>query len=206
MQEPIATEADTTAQLRRAAARLQATAEVARAVGGETQLERVLETIVKRGRALIEARLMIVVLEQRDGSLAVAATAGEAVEPKTGITGSRWPAWRRVMEERRTERISDLSSRLGTSLRELGVSASAALLAPLVFRGRSLGVLAAFDSLGEAPEFDRDDEDLLTAFAASAATAVATAQSVAEGRLRDSIEVAERERARWARELHDETL
>ena len=36
--------------------------------------------------------------------------------------------------------------------------------------------------------------------------AVAPMQSIAEARLRESIEVAERERARWARELHDETL
>ncbi len=36
--------------------------------------------------------------------------------------------------------------------------------------------------------------------------AVTTAQSMAEARLREAIEIAERERARWARELHDETL
>ena len=36
--------------------------------------------------------------------------------------------------------------------------------------------------------------------------AVAPIQSLAEARLRESIEVAERERARWARELHDDTL
>jgi signal transduction histidine kinase len=35
---------------------------------------------------------------------------------------------------------------------------------------------------------------------------VATAQSVAEDRTRDSIAAAERERGRWARELHDESL
>jgi signal transduction histidine kinase len=35
---------------------------------------------------------------------------------------------------------------------------------------------------------------------------LAAAQSMAEVRLRESIDVAERERARWARELHDETL
>jgi signal transduction histidine kinase len=42
--------------------------------------------------------------------------------------------------------------------------------------------------------------------AASAATAVATAQSVAAARLRLSVEAADQARARWARELHDETL
>ena len=46
----------------------------------------------------------------------------------------------------------------------------------------------------------------MEAFAASAATAVATAQDVAEQTLRRSIDASDRERARWARELHDETL
>ena len=43
-------------------------------------------------------------------------------------------------------------------------------------------------------------------FAASAATAVATAKTVERERLRDSLKAAENERRRWARELHDETL
>jgi signal transduction histidine kinase len=46
----------------------------------------------------------------------------------------------------------------------------------------------------------------MDAFAASAATAVATAQNVAAMGLRRSIEAAETERGRWARELHDDTL
>jgi len=47
---------------------------------------------------------------------------------------------------------------------------------------------------------------LLEAFAASAATGVATARSMAEERLQNTIDAAEQERSRWARELHDETL
>ena len=40
----------------------EATAAIARAVGGETELERVLELIVKRGRALVEARDVLIML------------------------------------------------------------------------------------------------------------------------------------------------
>ena len=47
---------------------------------------------------------------------------------------------------------------------------------------------------------------MLEAFAASAATGVATARSMAEERLQNTIDAAEQERGRWARELHDETL
>ena len=84
--------------------------------------------------------------------------------------------------------------------------AKAGLLVPLVFHGRVMGVLEAFDSLGDTLEFSAEDERIMEAFAASAATAVATAQDVAEQTLLRSIDASDRERARWARELHDETL
>ena len=47
---------------------------------------------------------------------------------------------------------------------------------------------------------------MMRTFAASAATAVALAQSVQADRLRSSLAAADAERRRWARELHDETL
>jgi signal transduction histidine kinase len=51
-----------------------------------------------------------------------------------------------------------------------------------------------------------DEERLLREFAASAAAAVARAQSVESDRLRGLMAAADAERNRWARELHDETL
>ena len=79
-------------------------------------------------------------------------------------------------------------------------------MVPLVFRGRAYGVLVAVDRLEGGPAFSDDDQRLLEAFAASAATAVATAVSVEAERRRQRLAAAEQERARWARELHDETL
>jgi nitrate/nitrite-specific signal transduction histidine kinase len=67
-------------------------------------------------------------------------------------------------------------------------------------------VVVALDRLHDGPHFSGQDERLLEAFAISAATAVATAQSVAAERRRQRLAAAEREPGRWARELHDETL
>ena len=175
-------------------------------MGGETNLGRVLETIVKRARALVEARSLVVLLADGD-ELIVAATAGEVDRAARGrkIPAEDWTSGR-LLHALEAERVADVSTRLRISPGDLGVEAAAAMVVPLRFRGQPLGLIATFDRLTEGPEFTAEDERLLLAFAASAATAVATAQSVTEDRLRHSIEASERERGRWARELHDETL
>ena len=85
------------------------------------------------------------------------------------------------------------------------MDAESALVVPLIFRGRPYGVLVAVDHL-DPGDFSIDHQRLLEAFAASAATAVATAQEVADEQRRLRLAIAEAERAKWARELHDETL
>jgi signal transduction histidine kinase len=67
-------------------------------------------------------------------------------------------------------------------------------------------VVVALDRIGDPGRFDDEDQRMLEAFAASAAIGVATARSMAEERLQNTIDAAEQERSRWARELHDETL
>jgi PAS domain S-box-containing protein len=182
--------------LRRAVRRLQAATEVAIAVGGETDLERVLDAIVERGRALVEARALIILLLEGD-ELVVAATAAVAggLDPKV--------AYLRFKVEETSEEVL-LGKFSGTDLdaRETG----RALIAPLLFRGQSLGLAVALDHIGDPGHFDDEHQRILEAFAASAATGVATARSMAEERLQNTIDAAEQERGRWARELHDETL
>ena len=194
-------------ELERVVRRLEATTVIAHAVGTETDLSRVLELIVKRARALVEARSLVLLLAEGE-ELVVAATAGQ-VDSRT--VGARLPRRTTVAGEvlasGRAERIGDVSTRLGLDDEGMGiVGAETGLMVPLVYRGGALGVLGAFDRLADEQDFGDDAEALLAAFAASAATAVATAQSVERERLRHSIEAAERERRRWARELHDETL
>jgi signal transduction histidine kinase len=110
-----------------------------------------------------------------------------------------------VMRTQKPERLADAPSRLRFALAE-HVGAASGLIVPLVFRGEAVGVLAAFDRTVAGPEFTAEDQRLIQAFAASAATAVMTAQNVAVLGLQRSVEASERERMRWARELHDETL
>jgi signal transduction histidine kinase len=81
-----------------------------------------------------------------------------------------------------------------------------AMLVPLTFHGRGVGILVALDRFDSGAPFSAEDERLMRAFAGSAATALATAQTVEAEQLRMSIASADQERGRWARELHDETL
>jgi signal transduction histidine kinase len=192
--------------LERAVLGLEATTAIARAVGGETDLDRVLELIVKRGRALVDARALVIVLREGDG-LAVAAGAGDVDLAEARGAGVAGDVLGDVMVAQEPAKITDPRERLGLGGAALGVTdPRSALLVPLVFRGRALGVLCAFDHHGAEPHFDDQHERLLLAFAASAATAVATAKHVAEDRVRHSLRSAEQERTRWARELHDDTL
>lgn len=193
------------AELERSVRALEATSEIARAVGGETQLDRVLELIAKRSRALVEASAVAILLADGD-EFVVAATAGEMPRRIVGNRVTRAGSVAgRVVGAGRAERVGDVMSSLRFALGDLGVKAQSGMFVPLVFRGTSLGVIEAFDRHG-GPEFRAEDERLLLAAAASAATAVATAQSVEQDRLRRTLRAAEEERRRWARELHDETL
>jgi signal transduction histidine kinase len=192
-------------ELERAVSALETTSSIARAIGGETDLGRILELLVKRGRALVEARAMLVAL--REGrNLVVEAGAGEVPADVIGrhiaVEGS---VAGDVMRTRQPERLDHAPSRLRFALAE-HVGAVTGLIVPLVFRGEAVGVLAAFDRTIAGPEFTAEDQRLIQAFAATAATAVMTAQNVAAQGLQRSVDASERERVRWARELHDDTL
>jgi len=193
-------------QLERAVRSLEAARDIADAVSGASDLDRVLELVVKRGRALVDARTVLIMLREGD-QLVVSASTGHASDargrrvPIAGSTSGQ------VLERGRAERITDVSSQLRVGPAELGVpEAHSALLVPMRHRGNGLGVLAAFDQGQDAGAFTPEDEQLLRTFAASAAQAVALNRSVEADRLRSTITAADAERSRWARELHDQTL
>jgi signal transduction histidine kinase len=113
-----------------------------------------------------------------------------------------------ALQARQTQRLSDELNRARfeqAGVGHFGLEAEDGLVVPLIFRDQTYGVLVALDQL-ETASFSQEQQRLLEAFAASAATAVATAQSAADERRLQRLAAAESERARWARELHDETL
>src|SRR5271165_1153055 len=96
---------------------LEATRDVAVAIGGEIQLEHVLELIVKRGRALVNARSLVIML--RDGDeLVVHASAGHVEGPRGLRLAIAESTSGQVLRSRRPERISDVASRLRIAARE----------------------------------------------------------------------------------------
>jgi signal transduction histidine kinase len=196
-------------ELERTVQALDATIQIADAVGGETNLDAVLELVAMRGRALVSARALVIEL-QSDDELLVAAGAGE-IPP--GLVGQRVRLEGTVastaLRSGRSQRLDDRLNRARFEqhgLRQLGLRAEGGLVVPLVFHSQPQGALVAVDRLRGGPSFTAQDQRLLESCAVSAATAVATARSVAAERRSQRLAVAEQERGRWARELHDETL
>ncbi len=199
------TQIENITERRRSQMALQAAVEIVRAVAGETEPDRVLELIAERARALVDASGLAILLSEGE-SFVLAAGAGTLHQRLVGsrIDGRESIAGR-VCATGQAERGQVGELPRDFALSALGVSATSVLTVPLAYRGTTLGVIQALDRLA-GPDFGDEDEWLLLAAAASAGTAIATAQSVGRDRLRMSMRAAEDERRRWARELHDETL
>ncbi len=110
-------------ELERAVRALETTTEIARAVGGETQLDRVLELVVKRGRALVEARV--------DGG---------AAARRRGARGDRRGGRRRQRPGRPAAADRGLGDGRGAAQRPLGAHPRRRRAAPLRARRPYLGV------------------------------------------------------------------
>ena len=195
-------------ELERTVNALDATLQIARALSGQTEISSILELVAKRGRALVSARALVIELVIGD-ELELAAAAGEL---PSGLLGRRVPMENTVasaaLRAGQSQRLADQLNRARFEqhgLGNLGLQADDGLVVPLMFRERRYGVLVAVDHL-EQGTFTPEHQRLLEGFAVSAAAAVATAHSAADERRRQRLAAAEAERARWARELHDETL
>jgi signal transduction histidine kinase len=160
-----------------------------------------LRLMADRGLALLDASTLLMVIEERR-ELRVAAASGAGsvrlrVLPVEGSAlGALYLAGQPVALDRPRGRDA-------AWLHELGMEARAALVEPLSMEGHGGGLVIVLRSDGGFRDADRK---ALQAFAASVAQRLQAERSVEIERLRFGMEARERERTRWAREIHDETV
>ena len=186
---------------------LQSLQEVGNALATETDLEKLLDLVVRRLRELLEARVVALALPIGSDELRFTAVAGAGAEDLLGTSisrsGSKSGA---VLERRRSERIDsvlddpEVHQEVSRKL-----AARTGMWVPLIAREQAIGVLEIHDKEGPDPRFDHDDFRLAETFASRAAVAVELSQRVARDAVRRVVQAQELERQRLARELHDET-
>ena len=179
--------------------------EIGSALASEVELEPLLGLVARRMQELVEARIVLIALPDARGTLHVTAGAGrdDLVGIELELSSTKIG---RVLERGHTERVDavvddpEVDQRVA---RELGVTS--ALYLPLTVRGRPFGVVAAHDKLGADPRFEEGDVRLAESLVSRASIAVDLSERVSRDALRRVVEAQELERARLARELHDET-
>jgi signal transduction histidine kinase len=154
-----------------------------------------------RGLALLDADTVLILIEER-GELRVAACKGQAnvrlrIVP---VEGSALGALYRTGKPLSLDRPRGPEA---AWLHELGLEARAVLVEPLAMEGHGSGLVIALSTSGS---FRGPDRDALAAFATSVAQRLLAERTVEIQRLRYGIEARERERTRWAREIHDESI
>lgn len=184
---------------------LESLNEIGNALASEVELGPLLDLVARRMQELVEGRIVLIALPDGEGGLAVAAAAGGE-----DLVGMRLEAGStkmgRILERGSSERVDavvddpEIDQRLA---RELGITS--AIYLPLAVRGKPLGVVAVHDRLGGSARFDEDDVRLAETLVARAAIAVDLSERVSRDALRRVVDAQELERARLARELHDET-
>ncbi len=186
---------------------LQSLQEVGNALATETDLEKLLDLVVRRLRELLEARVVALALPVGTDELRFTAAAGVGAEDLLGTSFSRSGSKSgAVLERRRSERIDSVLDDPEVHqeiTRQL--AARTGMWVPLIARDQAIGVLEIHDKEGPDPRFSHDDFRLAETFAARAAVAVELSQRVARDAVRRVVQAQELERQRLARELHDET-
>jgi signal transduction histidine kinase len=169
-------------------------------------VSRLLELIARRLRELIRAREVLISVPSPSGGLRVAAADGEDGASLVGYGVPSESKHARVLARGKSERIdSVLEDPEVDQVVARRVGGVAALLVPLVFHERTIGVVSAFNKNGPDPRFTDDDLRLAEAFATRAALAVHLSERVARETVDAILEAQEAERRRIAHELHDET-
>ena len=190
-------------ELERAVQALEATVSLARVGAVETDFDSLLELISKRARALIETRSLLLLSPNPEGTLAVLACAGETSIsiPQNVLSGSN----ELLQEAETSDQVVEFEGGIFSLEHDGRITAKSGLVVYMEHRGKNQGFLVALEPEGRS-KFSADDKLLFQSFASSAASSLASARNVEQDRLRMAIESSEKERGRWARELHDQTL
>jgi len=184
---------------------LQSLNEVGNALATETDLEKLLDLVVRRLRELLEARVVALALPVGADDLRFAAVAG--ADDLLGMTIARSASKSgAVLARRRSERIDSVMDDPEVH-QEVSrqLAARTGMWVPLIGRDDVIGVLEIHDKEGPDPRFSHDDFRLAETFATRATVAVELSQRVARDSVRRVVQAQELERRRLARELHDET-
>jgi signal transduction histidine kinase len=160
-----------------------------------------LRLMADRGLALLDASSLLMVIEER-GELRVAAASGES-RPRLRIVPVEGSALGTLYQEGKPVAMDRPRGQDAALLHELGIEARALLVEPFSMEGQGGGLVIA---LRRDAGFRGPDREALSAFAASVAQRLQAERSVEIERLRYGMEARERERTRWAREIHDETV
>ncbi len=160
-----------------------------------------LRLMADRGLALLDASSLLMVIEER-GELRVAAASGTGT-PRVRIVPVQGSALGELYRSGKPLELDRPRGPEAAWLHELGLDARAALVEPLSMEAHGAGLVIALRTEGS---FRGPDQQALSAFAASVAQRLAAERSVEIERLRYGNEARERERTRWAREIHDESI
>jgi signal transduction histidine kinase len=160
-----------------------------------------LRLMADRGLALLDAETLLMVIEEK-GELRVAASSG-AGTVRLQIMPVQGSALGELYLSGKALEFDRPRGKDAAWLHELGLEARAALVEPLSMEDHGAGLVIALRGQGS---FRGADRQALSAFAASVAQRLAAERSVEIERLRYGMEARERERTRWAREIHDESI
>jgi signal transduction histidine kinase len=172
----------------------------------ERDVSRLLDLVARRMRELIGARRVLISVPSPSGGLRVVAADGDGVGSLVGYVLPSSSKGARVLARGRSERIDSLLE--DPEVDQAGARLAGgltALIIPLLFHQKGIGVISAFNKDGPDPRFTDDDLRLAEAFSTRAALAVHLSERVARETLDAILDAQEAERSRLARELHDET-
>jgi signal transduction histidine kinase len=159
-----------------------------------------LRLMADRGLALLDATTVLMVIEEK-GELRVAAASGGT--PRLRIAPVQGSALGTLFLQGKPVSLERPRGQEAAFLHELGLEARSVLIEPLSMEGQGGGLVIALRRDGN---FRKPDKEALGAFAESVAARLTAERSVEIERLRYGMEARERERTRWAREIHDESI